>query len=177
MYKRQGETIEGVLKEWQIATDFVYVDGETRTNLKVVENSGEVTELNEPGPEVSAEQLERLMQKLEGYAGEDTLFVLALSLIHIFAGKGSAKSSAPGAVIIHFLGGIHEIYFPYILMNPLLLLSAIAGGASGVFTFTLMGAGLTAPASPGSIPVSYTHLAIRTCSGDWQKKISTRTGI
>lgn len=48
-------------------------------------------------------------------------------------GKGSAKSSAPGAVIIHFLGGIHEIYFPYILMNPLLLLSVIAGGASGIF--------------------------------------------
>lgn len=77
---KAGETIEGVLKEWQIATDFVYVDGERRTNLKVVENSGEVTELNEPGPEVSAEQLERLMQKLEGYAGEDTLFVLAGSI-------------------------------------------------------------------------------------------------
>ncbi len=75
---------------------------------------------------------------------------LGILLAYCIAGKGSAKSSAPGAVIIHFLGGIHEIYFPYILMNPLLLLSAIAGGASGVFMFTLMGAGLTAPASPGS---------------------------
>lgn len=76
---------------------------------------------------------------------------LGILLACCIAGKGSAKSSAPGAVIIHFLGGIHEIYFPYILMNPLLLLAAIAGGASGVFTFNMLGAGLVSPASPGSI--------------------------
>ena len=76
---------------------------------------------------------------------------LGILLAYCFLGKGSAKSSAPGAVIIHFLGGIHEIYFPYILMNPLLLLSAIAGGASGIFVEQMMGAGLSAPASPGSI--------------------------
>lgn len=66
-------------------------------------------------------------------------------------GKGLTKDSAPGAIIIHFLGGIHEIYFPYVLMNPLLLLAAIAGGATGVFTFVLLNAGLVAPPSPGSI--------------------------
>lgn len=76
---------------------------------------------------------------------------LGILLAYCLAGKGSAKSSAPGAVIIHFLGGIHEIYFPYILMNPLLILAVMAGGASGVFMFQLLGAGLTAPASPGSI--------------------------
>ena len=76
---------------------------------------------------------------------------LGILLAYCIAGKGTAKSSAPGAVIIHFLGGIHEIYFPYILMNPLLLVAVMAGGASGVLTFTLLGAGLTAPASPGSI--------------------------
>lgn len=76
---------------------------------------------------------------------------LGILLAYCIAGKGNARSSAPGAVIIHFLGGIHEIYFPYILMNPLLLLAVIAGGASGIFTFTLLGAGLVAPASPGSI--------------------------
>ena len=76
---------------------------------------------------------------------------LGILLAYCIAGKGSAKSSAPGAVIIHFLGGIHEIYFPYILMNPLLLLSSIAGGASGIFIFQPMGAGLTSPASPGRI--------------------------
>ena len=76
---------------------------------------------------------------------------LGVLLAYCIAGKGSAKSSAPGAVIIHFFGGIHEIYFPYILMNPLLLLSVIAGGASGVFTFTMFDVGLTGTASPGSI--------------------------
>ncbi|GAA0804092.1 hypothetical protein GCM10008910_38460 [Faecalicatena orotica] len=76
---------------------------------------------------------------------------LGILLAYCIAGKGSAKSSAPGAVIIHFFGGIHEIYFPYILMNPLLLLAVMAGGASGIFIFNLMGVGLTAPASPGSI--------------------------
>lgn len=76
---------------------------------------------------------------------------LGILLAYCLAGKGAAKSSAPGAVIIHFLGGIHEIYFPYILMNPLLLLSVIAGGASGIFVEQLLGAGLSAPASPGSI--------------------------
>lgn len=76
---------------------------------------------------------------------------LGILLAYCIAGKGTAKSSAPGAVIIHFLGGIHEIYFPYILMNPLLLVAVMAGGASGVLVFTMLGAGLTAPASPGSI--------------------------
>lgn len=76
---------------------------------------------------------------------------LGILLAYCIAGKGNAKSSAPGAVIIHLLGGIHEIYFPYILMNPLLLISVIAGGASGIFCFNLFNVGLTAPASPGSI--------------------------
>ena len=76
---------------------------------------------------------------------------LGILLAYCLAGKGSAKSSAPGAVVIHFLGGIHEIYFPYILMNPVLILAAIAGGAIGVFVNSMLGAGLTAPASPGSI--------------------------
>ena len=76
---------------------------------------------------------------------------LGILLAYCIAGKGNAKSSAPGAVIIHFLGGIHEIYFPYILMNPLLLIYVIAGGASGIFCFNLFNVGLTAPASPGSI--------------------------
>lgn len=76
---------------------------------------------------------------------------LGILLAYCLVGKGSAKSSAPGAVVIHFLGGIHEIYFPYIMMNPLLILSVILGGASGVFTFQLFDAGLVAPASPGSI--------------------------
>lgn len=76
---------------------------------------------------------------------------LGVLLAYCIAGKGSAKTSAPGAVIIHFFGGIHEIYFPYILMNPLLLLAVIAGGASGILTFSIFDVGLTGTASPGSI--------------------------
>lgn len=76
---------------------------------------------------------------------------LGILLAYCLAGKGSARSSAPGAVFIHFFGGIHEIYFPYILMNPLLLLAVIGGGAGGIFVFQMFGAGLTSPASPGSI--------------------------
>lgn len=77
---KAGGTIEGVLKEWEIPTDFVHVAGETRTNLKIVEKLGEVTELNEPGPEVTPEQVEKLLEKLENYANEETLFVLAGSI-------------------------------------------------------------------------------------------------
>lgn len=92
-------------------------------------------------------------------AGKSVLFLLeanpgpGLGVLLAFTifGKGIAKQSAPGAIIIHFLGGIHEIYFPYVLMKPMLLLSVILGGMSGVFTLVLMGGGLMAPASPGSI--------------------------
>ncbi|MBO8163227.1 MAG: PTS mannitol transporter subunit IICBA [Brevibacillus sp.] len=76
---------------------------------------------------------------------------LGILLAYWIAGKGMAKQSAPGATIIHFFGGIHEIYFPYILMNPRLILAVIGGGMTGVFTFTLFHAGLVAPPSPGSI--------------------------
>ena len=61
------------------------------------------------------------------------------------------RGSAPGAIVIHFLGGIHEIYFPYILMRPVMILAAIAGGMTGVATFMITGAGLVATPSPGSI--------------------------
>lgn len=76
---------------------------------------------------------------------------LGLLIAYMVFGKGNAKESAAGASIIHFLGGIHEIYFPYVLMNPRLILAMIAGGMTGVFTLTVFNAGLVSPASPGSI--------------------------
>lgn len=76
---------------------------------------------------------------------------LGILLATMFFAKGNERQTAPGAIIIHFFGGIHEIYFPYILMQPLLIIAAILGGATGVLTFQLLGAGLLAPASPGSI--------------------------
>lgn len=91
--------------------------------------------------------------------GQSILFLLEANpgpgigvlLAYMFFGKGNAKKSAPGAGIIHFFGGIHEIYFPYILMRPMLIIAVILGGMSGVFTLVLLGGGLFAPSSPGSI--------------------------
>ncbi len=76
---------------------------------------------------------------------------LGILLAYWMFSKGNVKASAPGAIIIHFFGGIHEIYFPYILMRPVLILAAIAGGASGILTFMLTRAGEVATPSPGSI--------------------------
>ncbi|WP_066192563.1 MULTISPECIES: PTS mannitol transporter subunit IICB [Gracilibacillus] len=92
-------------------------------------------------------------------AGKSILFLVeanpgpGLGILLAFAifGTGVSKSSAPGAAIIQFLGGIHEIYFPYILMKPTLLIAAIFGGMSGIFTLQLFDGGLRAAASPGSI--------------------------
>lgn len=76
---------------------------------------------------------------------------LGILLAYMVFGKGTARQTAGGASIIHFFGGIHEIYFPYILMNPRLILAAIAGGMTGVFVLTMFNAGIVSPASPGSI--------------------------
>ncbi|MFT8393301.1 MAG: PTS mannitol transporter subunit IICBA [Liquorilactobacillus ghanensis] len=92
-------------------------------------------------------------------AGKSILFLLeadpgpglGILLAFMVFGKGMTKASAPGAAIIQFFGGVHEIYFPYVLMKPSLILAAIAGGVSGTFTFSLLETGLKAAASPGSI--------------------------
>ena len=99
------------------------------------------------GMEQAAEAGKSIFFLLEANPGPG----LGILLACLIAGKGMVKSSAPGAIIIHFLGGIHEIYFPYILMNPVLIVAAIAGGISGVFTNVLLGGGLVGPAAPGSI--------------------------
>jgi PTS system mannitol-specific IIC component len=66
-------------------------------------------------------------------------------------GPRAVRPTVPSAMVVHFLGGIHEIYFPYVLMKPILIIAAIVGGASGVLTFVLLNGGLIAAASPGSI--------------------------
>ena len=76
---------------------------------------------------------------------------LGLLLAFWFAGKGLAKASAPGAIVIHFLGGIHEIYFPYVLANPVMIVALWAGGITADFIFVIFNAGLVATPSPGSI--------------------------
>ncbi len=76
---------------------------------------------------------------------------LGLLLAFTFFGVGMAKASAPGAIIIQFFGGIHEIYFPYALSKPMTILALIAGGATGVTTNMIFNGGLAFPAAPGSI--------------------------
>ena len=91
--------------------------------------------------------------------GQSILFLIeanpgpgaGLLLAFMFFGKGLAKATAPGALVIQFFGGIHEIYFPYVLMKPKLVLAVILGGMTGVATNLLFDSGLRAPAAPGSI--------------------------
>jgi PTS system mannitol-specific IIC component len=99
------------------------------------------------GIQQSLEQGKSILFLLEANPGPG----LGLLLAYMFFGKGAAKASAPGAAIIHFLGGIHEIYFPYVLMRPLLILATIAGGMTGIATLAITNSGLVAPAAPGSI--------------------------
>lgn len=76
---------------------------------------------------------------------------LGILLAYIVFGNRHSSRSGGGAAIIHFFGGIHEVYFPYVFMNPRLILALIAGGMTGVFILGFFDAGLVAPASPGSI--------------------------
>ena len=82
---------------------------------------------------------------------------LGLLIAFFVVGKGMLKESAPGSMIIHFLGGIHEIYFPYVLAHPIMILAMIAGGFAADLWFVISGAGLVATPSPGSI---FAYLAV-----------------
>ena len=98
--------------------------------------------------EQAAELGKSIMYMLEPNPGPG----LGVLLAYMFFCKDKVtRDSAPGAVIIHLLGGIHEIYFPYILMNPLVIVAPILGNMVAIFWFNLTGCGLVGPASPGSI--------------------------
>ncbi len=98
--------------------------------------------------EQAAEFGKSIMYMLEPNPGPG----LGVLLAYMFFCKDKVtRDSAPGAVIIHLLGGIHEIYFPYILMNPLVIVAPILGNMAAIFWFTLTDCGLVGPASPGSI--------------------------
>ena len=107
-------------------------------------NHGVLTPL---GTTMSEEQGKSLLFLVEANPGPGLGVLLAFAIF----GVGLSKASAPGAIIIHFLGGIHEVYFPYVLMKPALLAAVILGGATGVTTNLIFNSGLRAPASPGSI--------------------------
>lgn len=78
---------------------------------------------------------------------------IGILVAYMIFGKGTAKATSYGAGIIHFLGGIHEIYFPYVLMRPLLFIAVILGGMTGVATYSMVDFGFKSPASPGSFIV------------------------
>lgn len=98
--------------------------------------------------EQAAEFGKSIMYMLEPNPGPGLGVLLAYMF---FCKDKTTKDSAPGAVIIHLLGGIHEIYFPYILMNPLVIVAPILGNIAAIFWFSITDCGLSGPASPGSI--------------------------
>lgn len=103
----------------------------------------------------AAEAGQSIMYMLESNPGPGLGVLLAYMF---FCEDKKTKQSAPGAVVIHLLGGIHEIYFPYILMNPLIIIAPILGNVAAIFWYNLTGAGLVGPASPGSI-IAYLMMA------------------
>src|SRR6478735_2321083 len=111
-------------------------------------NHGVLTPL---GVNQATETGKSILFLLEANPGPGVGLLIAYSIF----GTGLAKSTAPAAAIIQFFGGIHEIYFPYVLMKPMTLLATISGGMVGIFTLTIFGAGLRAPAAPGSIIAVY----------------------
>ena len=100
------------------------------------------------GAEQIAETGKSVFYMIESNPGAGTGILLAYMF---FSKDKKTKDSAPGALIIHLFGGIHEIYFPYVLMNPLLLLAAIGGSLAAMTYYTIFDLGLSGPASPGSI--------------------------
>jgi PTS system mannitol-specific IIC component len=107
-------------------------------------NQGILTPL---GLAQSAETGKSILFMLESNPGPG----LGILTAYLLFGPRRLRASVPGAIVVHFFGGIHEIYFPYVLMKPRLILAAIAGGASGIATALITGAGLRASPSPGSI--------------------------
>lgn len=105
----------------------------------------------------AAEAGSSIMYMLESNPGPGLGVLMAYMF---FCEDKKTKQSAPGAVIIHLLGGIHEIYFPYILMNPLVIIAPIIGNIVAIFWYDLTGCGLVGPASPGSL-IAYLMMSPR----------------
>jgi mannitol PTS system EIICBA or EIICB component len=111
-------------------------------------NHGVLTPL---GIQQAAENGKSILFLLEANPGPGAGLLIAYSIF----GTGVARNTAPAALIIQFFGGIHEIYFPYVLLKPLTILATLAGGMVGILTLVIFGAGLRAPAAPGSIIAVY----------------------
>jgi mannitol PTS system EIICBA or EIICB component len=154
-----GPPIEAVSKAAGNGVDFLVDHGLLPLASLIIEpakvlflnnavNHGVLTPL---GIQQATENGKSILFLLEANPGPGAGLLLAYAIF----GTGLAKNTAPAALIIQFFGGIHEIYFPYVLLKPLTLLATIAGGMVGIFTLVIFGAGLRAPAAPGSIIAVY----------------------
>jgi PTS system mannitol-specific IIC component len=147
--------------DWLIAHDIMPIASVLIEPAKVLFLNNAINHgvLSPLGVTQAAEAGKSIMFMLETNPGPG----LGVLLAYLFFGPRRLRPTAPAAIIIHFFGGIHEIYFPYILMKPRMILATIAGGATGIAIFLATGAGLVAPPAPGSI---FAYIA-QTPKGSW----------
>ena len=139
-----GNVVQFLVNNGLLPLTSIFIEPAKVLFLNNAINHGVLTPL---GVQQSLEQGKSILFLLEANPGPG----LGILLAYMIFGKGLAKASAPGAALIQFFGGIHEIYFPYVLMKPILLLAAIGGGMTGIATLSITNSGLVAPAAPGSI--------------------------
>ena len=151
-----GSAVEWLVNEGLLPLTSIFIEPAKVLFLNNAINHGVLTPL---GTAQALEEGKSILFLLEANPGPG----LGLLLAYSFFGKGLARASAPGAAIIHFFGGIHEIYFPYVLAKPRLILALILGGMTGVFTNVLFDSGLQSVAAPGSIIA----VALATPSGSF----------
>ena len=149
---RAGEIIDFLVENNLLPLTSVFIEPAKVLFLNNALNHGVLTPL---GLDQAAENGKSVLFLLEANPAAGLGLLLAVSIF----GKGTAKASTPGAAIIHFFGGIHEIYFPYVLMKPKLILAMIAGGMTQIFVNVIFSTGLVAPAAPGSIFAVYANTA------------------
>ena len=143
-----GEAVNFLVDNGLLPLTSLFIEPAKVMFLNNAINHGVLTPL---GIDEAAEAGKSVLFLLEANPGPGLGLLLAYSVF----GRGIAKASAPGAAIIQFLGGIHEVYFPFVLMKPKMILATIAGGMTGIFLFVLFDIGLRAPAAPGSIFAVY----------------------
>ena len=78
---KSGEMLADKLQLLGIDTDFVWVDGETRSNVSIVSaENGQYVKVNEPGPAITEADLQQLAKKIEDRVEAGDWWVLAGSL-------------------------------------------------------------------------------------------------
>jgi PTS system mannitol-specific IIC component len=139
----------GDLVEWLVSHDLLPVASVVVEPAKVLFLNNAINHgvFGPLGAAEAADKGQSILFMLETNPGPG----LGVLLAYLFFGPRVLRPSVPAAIVVQFFGGIHEIYFPYVLMKPKMILAAIAGGASGVFVFLATDAGLVATPAPGSI--------------------------